>query len=141
MSRFSRWESCHDPTAVRWIGGALALCGTTVALAASNDPFDISTQIGSNPKLPESNQYLLPPMHLAKVVGWNDGEKPTVAPGLKIEALATGLRHPRSLYVLPNGDILVVESKSPALDPIKRPKDLIMDWVEKLVRSGGSGGG
>ena len=48
-------------------------------------------------------------MHIAKVVGWKQGETPTVAPGLKIEALATGLQHPRSLYVLPNGDILVAE--------------------------------
>ena len=52
-------------------------------------------------------------MHLARVVGWKEGEKPTVADGLKIEALATGLQHPRSLYILPNGDVLVVQSKQP----------------------------
>ena len=71
------------------------------------------------PMLPAPQQYLLPPMHLAKVVGWKDGETPTVAPGLKIEAFATGLQHPRSLYVLPNGDVLVVESQGPqrAADP------------------------
>jgi glucose/arabinose dehydrogenase len=74
------------------------------------------------------------------VVGWKDGETPTVAPGLKIEALATGLQHPRSIYVLPNGDILVVESKSPALDPIKRPKDLVMGIVQAMVTSGGGSG-
>jgi len=125
----------------KWLAGALLLCGVTVAMAADNDPFDKNSQIGPNPTLPEPQQYLLPPMHLAKVVGWKDGEKPTVAPGLKIEALATGLQHPRSLYVLPNGDILVVESKSPELDPIKRPKDFVMGLVESLVTSGGSGGG
>ena len=63
--------------------------------------------------LPPLQQYLLPPMHLARVVGWKSGEVPTVAPGLKIEALAQGLAHPRSVYVLPNGDILVVESSRP----------------------------
>jgi glucose/arabinose dehydrogenase len=75
------------------------------------------------------------------VVGWKDGETPTVPEGLKIEALATGLQHPRSVYVLPNGDILAVESKSPALETIKRPKDLITGWIESIVTSGGSGGG
>ena len=60
--------------------------------------------------------------------------------GLKIEALATDLQHPRSLYVLPNGDVLVVESKSPGVQPIARPKDLIMGWIESMVTSGGDTG-
>src|SRR6185312_7537457 len=96
-------------------------------------------QIGSDPKLPAPQQYLFPTMHLASVVGWTEGETPTVPAGLKIEALATGLQHPRSLYVLPNGDVLVVESKSPTLDPIKRPKDLVMGWIQSLVTSDGGG--
>ena len=79
-------------------------------------------------------------MRLSKIVGWKEGEKPTVAQGLKIEALATGLQHPRSLYVLPNGDVLVVESKSPGVQPIARPKDLIMGWIESMVTSGGDTG-
>ena len=78
----------------------------------------------------------MPPMHVASVVGWKPGEKPTVADGLQIKALATGLQHPRSLYVLPNGDILVVESKAPGTEPIKRPKDIIMKWVEVLGHLG-----
>jgi len=112
---------------------ALAACG-------DNQGGDPQKQVGQNPQLPDQNQYLFPPMHLAKVVGWKEGEKPTAASGLKIEALATGLQHPRSLYVLPNGDVLVVESQSPALDPIKRPKDLVMGWVESWVSGGGDSG-
>jgi glucose/arabinose dehydrogenase len=112
---------------------ALAACGDT----EGGDP---QKEVGQNPQLPEQNQYLFPPMHLAKVVGWKEGETPTVAAGLKIEALATGLQHPRSLYVLPNGDVLAVESKSPALEPIKRPKDLVMGWIESWVTSGGDAG-
>jgi glucose/arabinose dehydrogenase len=108
--------------------------------ACSDDSFDAQSQIGPNPSLPEPQQYLFPPMHLASVVGWKEGEKPTVAKGLKIEALATGLAHPRSLYVLPNGDVLVVESQSPNLDPVKRPKDLIMGLIESVVTSGGGDG-
>ncbi|MGO4441610.1 sorbosone dehydrogenase family protein, partial [Rhizobium sp. RAF56] len=95
--------------------------------------------IGPNPKLPPQSQYLLPPMHLAKVVGWEDKETPVVPAGLKIQALATGLKHPRSVYVLPNGDVLAVQSVAPPAAAIKRPKDLIMGWMESLTTSGGSG--
>jgi glucose/arabinose dehydrogenase len=116
----------------------VAASASILALAACNeDTFDTDSQIGSDPVLPEPQQYLFPPMHLASVVGWKNGETPTVAPGLKIEALATGLQHPRSLYVLPNGDVLVVESKSPGTEAIKRPKDIVTGWIESLVTSGG----
>ena len=122
---------------------ALALtCGSALTLAACNDDssFNPQDQVGPNPPLPEPQQFLFPPMRLSKIVGWKEGEKPTVAQGLKIEALATGLQHPRSLYVLPNGDVLVVELKSPGVQPIARPKDLIMGWIESMVTSGGDTG-
>jgi len=122
------------------LGPMLALA-FMLPLAACDDPLlDPQDQVGPNPVLPAPRQYLFPPMHLAAIVGWKDGEKPTVAKGLKIEALATGLEHPRSLYVLPNGDVLVVESKSPGTDPVKRPKDLVMNWIESIVTSGGDEG-
>ena len=113
---------------------SMALCAAFVLtpLAASSDePFDIQSQVGPNPVLPDIQQYLFPPMHLASVVGWKNGEKPTVAPGLKIEALASDLQHPRSLYTLPNGDVLVVELKAPPPQPITRPKDIVMRFIEK----------
>ncbi|TPM26561.1 sorbosone dehydrogenase family protein [Mesorhizobium sp. B2-3-5] len=120
---------------------AALLCATAFGVAGcSDDNTDPSTQIGANPKLPDINQYLFPPMHLASVVGWKNDEKPTVAQGLQIKALAKGLQHPRSLYVMPNGDILVVESKAPPAPSIKRPKDLVMGWIESLTTSGGDTG-
>ena len=109
--------------------------------AAAPDDFDIKTQIGPNPVLPEPQQYLFPPMHLASAVGWKDGETPTVASGLRIEALATGLEHPRSVYTLPNGDVLVVESTSPELDPVTRPKTIVMKWIQSGVTGAGKAGG
>src|SRR6201999_3000290 len=113
-------------------------CAAAVTLAACNEePFDTASQVGPNPNLPALQQYLFPPMRLAPVIGWKEGEKPVVADGLKIEALATGLQHPRSIHVLPNGDILVVESKSPAVQPVTRPKDLVMGIIESMVTSGG----
>ena len=112
--------------------GAAAVIGLT---GAAPDSFDVQSQIGPNPVLPPIQQFLVPPSNLAASVGWKSGEMPTVAAGLRVQSLATGLQHPRSVYTLPNGDILIVESISPALDPVSRPKNLIMNWMEKRVTS------
>ena len=93
---------------------------------------DPKRQIGANPVLPEIQQYLMPPMRVAKVVGWGEDETPAVPQGLQVHALATGLEHPRSLYVLPNGDVLVVESNGPKA-PVNRPKDIITGWVQSFA--------
>ncbi|MEJ0093884.1 MAG: sorbosone dehydrogenase family protein [Methylocella sp.] len=111
-----------------------------LALAGCDDKGgDPKSQIGANPLLPDPQQYLLPPMNIAKVASWGKNETPTVAQSLQIRALATGLQHPRSLYVLPNGDVLVVESSGPKA-PINRPKDLIMGWVQSFAGAGAKGG-
>ena len=127
-------------SAIKRIALVLVCTSALTAAAHSEDSFDPQSQVGPNPPLPDPHQYLFPPMRLAPVVGWKEGEKPTVASGLKIEALATGLQHPRSLYVLPNGDILVVELKSPGTDPVHRPKDIVMRSIESWVTSGGDTG-
>ncbi|CAN5880433.1 sorbosone dehydrogenase family protein [soil metagenome] len=101
---------------------ALSACG-------GPSPVDPQRQIGPNPFLPDIHQYLIPPMHVPKVVGWGKAT-PTVPAGLHIQALATGLKSPRSVYVLPNGDILVVESGGPK-SRVRRPKEIIMGWVQK----------
>jgi glucose/arabinose dehydrogenase len=117
----------------------LLACASALTLAGcGDDNFDVNSQIGPNPNLPEPQQYLFPPMKLASVVGWKPGETPKVPDGLKVEALATGLQHPRYIYTLPNGDVLVVESKKPPGEPVKRPKDLVMGLIQKLVTSGGA---
>jgi glucose/arabinose dehydrogenase len=117
---------------------AVVLCAATWSLAACSDsPGDPETQLGPNPPLPEPHEGLLPSMRVPTIVGWKGGEKPRVAPGLKIEAIAKGLEHPRSLYVLPNGDVLIVESKAPETGYTRRPKDLVMRWIESQATSGG----
>lgn len=125
----------------RTLPAAALLASSALLLAGcSGDEPDPSSEIGPNPKLPEQSQYLIPPMHVAKVVGWKDGETPDVATGLKIQALAKGLKHPRSVYTLPNGDILAVESVAPPEASAKRPKDLIMGFVQSFATGGGGGG-
>jgi glucose/arabinose dehydrogenase len=112
---------------------ALLVTVAGLGLAGCDDHAgDPKLQIGADPVLPEVQQYLLPPMRVAKVVGWGTDEHPTVSKGLQIQALATGFQHPRSLYVLPNGDVLVVESNGPKA-PIYRPKDLITGWVQSFA--------
>ena len=87
-------------------------------------------QIGANPVLPALQQYLMPPIRIAKVVAWGKGETPDRAAGTcRSMRWRPGFEHPRSLYVLPNGDVLVVESNGPKA-PIYRPKDLITGWVQ-----------
>ncbi len=94
---------------------------------------DPHRQIGADPYLPAIHQYLMPPMRVPTIVGWGRAA-PTVPAGLEVSALATGLANPRSRYVLPNGDILVVESDGPK-PPIGRPKDFVMSLIEKKAHS------
>ena len=67
-------------------------------------------------------------MAVAKAVGWPDGAKPVVAPGLAVAAYTTGLDHPRWLYRLPNGDILVAETNSPPR-PTSGIVNKVMGWL------------
>ncbi len=56
----------------------------------------------------------IPTVNVATAIGWPAGGKPTAAHGMAVNAFATGLSHPRSLYVLPNGDVLVAETDAPS---------------------------
>jgi len=107
----------------------LSVAATSLVLVGCEDHGgDPRKQIGANPVLPSLQQYLVPPIRIAKAVRWGDA-MPTVPQGLQVQALATGLEHPRSLYVLPNGDVLIIESNGPKA-PIFRPKDIITGWVQ-----------
>jgi glucose/arabinose dehydrogenase len=73
----------------------------------------LEATIGPNPQLAPEKHNLLPTVQIATVIGWQGGAKPRPASGLSVTAYASGLLHPRWLYVLPNGDVLVAESNSP----------------------------
>jgi glucose/arabinose dehydrogenase len=110
------------------------------ALAGCDQPGgDPARQYGPNPYLPEPHQFLIPPMSVPQAIGWKAGETPTAAAGLKIQALATGLMHPRIVYTLPNGDVLVVESNGPGSKPF-RPKDYIQGKVKARGGAAAKGG-
>jgi glucose/arabinose dehydrogenase len=85
--------------------------------------------IGPQPILPEPSKRFFPTINIAPAKGWPRHSKPTPAPGLTVEAYATRLDHPRWLYVLPNGDVLVAETNGPP-----RSEQGIQGWVSKLVQ-------
>jgi glucose/arabinose dehydrogenase len=83
---------------------------------------------GQRPQITAPRRQVLPTIKVADVVGWKAGEMPTPALGLRVQPFATGLDHPRWLYRLPNGDVLVAETNSP-------PREgggitgLVMKWL------------
>jgi glucose/arabinose dehydrogenase len=118
---------------------AAATCIALGACSSGHDGFNKSAQYGPDPQLPEPSRALLPRMNVSEVVGWAQGETPTVPQGFRIEAIATGLSSPRNVYPLPNGDLLVIESKKEAKEPLERPKRLVMGWVEAKAHGSGNG--
>ena len=84
-------------------------------LAGCRESATVSVDAGSGPQpvLPPPQPRLIPTIDIAPAVGWPEGTTPTAAPGLAVRAFATGLAHPRWLYVLPNGDVLVAETNAP----------------------------
>ncbi len=74
--------------------------------------------LGPDPQLPPPSHTLIPTVNIAPAKGWPQGTKPVAQAGATVSALASGLAHPRWLYVLPNGDVLVAETNAPP-----RPED------------------
>ncbi|QVQ26592.1 PQQ-dependent sugar dehydrogenase [Achromobacter deleyi] len=84
----------------------LSACGEVARLP-------VEAGMGPNPQLPPPNTTLIPTVNTARAVGWPPGAHPVAASGLAVTAYAGGLDHPRWLYVLPNGDVLVAETNAP----------------------------
>lgn len=98
------------PTAVTLLCFAIASCGGPARLP-------LEAGIGARPQLPTPENSLIPAVKVFKATGWPVGATPAPAPGLKVNAFATGLNHPRWIYTLPNGDVLVAETSGPGTDP------------------------
>ncbi|SAK98044.1 glucose/sorbosone dehydrogenase-like protein [Caballeronia temeraria] len=115
----------------RTVKSALAMA-FAASLSACNEhaQYDAQHQAGGQPPLPEARNFFAPPMQVPKYVGWRNGATPKVADGLKIEKIASGLVHPRQVYALPNGDVLVAESNSPNEEAVTTPKQLIAGLIE-----------
>ena len=109
---------------------ALVGCGA-VAQSAPN------TGVGPDPKLPEPEKNLLPTVSIAPAIGWPQGAQPKAPAGFRVTAFAAGLDHPRWIYVLPNGDVLVAESNAPPKpEDAKGIKGAVM---KRVMKSAGAG--
>ncbi len=88
------------------LGGYMAFGGESATL-------NVLEGYGPNPKLPTPDPTLLPTVNIAQVSTWKPGQAPIPALGLVVKEFAGGLDHPRTLLVLPNGDVLVTETNAP----------------------------
>ena len=94
-------------------------------------------EFGAQPELPAPEAKWLPTLHIAKAKGWDANQGPQGAPGTVVTALARGLKHPRWLYVLPNGDVLVAETDAPVRpDDGKGIAGKVGEYVMKRAGSG-----
>ncbi|MAM00385.1 PQQ-dependent sugar dehydrogenase [Hydrocarboniclastica marina] len=113
------------------MGFALMLVG-----CGDNARLPVSAGYGPDPALPQPDAPLIPTVNIAPAKGWPDGGKPEPAAGLGVSAFATGLDHPRWLYVLPNGDVLVAETNRPPKKDIGL-KERVVQWF--MARAGAGG--
>jgi len=90
---------------VAWVGAGAILA------RSFNEP-KRSPLYGSAPQIPEARPQAIPTLKMPTARGWSGDHKPTAAAGLKVNAFARGLKHPRWMHVLPNGDVLVAEALS-----------------------------
>lgn len=110
----------------------LAGCGDRASLP-------LLASFGPNPTLPPPSHSLIPTLNIAPAEGWAPAETPTPAPGLAVSLLADGLDHPRNVFVLPNGDVLVAETNAPPRpDNANGIKGLIERLVMKWAGAGGA---
>lgn len=93
---------------------------------------------GLKPTIPGPKpQGAIPTLKMPTAKGWDNGRTPVPAPGLKVNAFATGLTHPRQVYILPNGDVLVAESMGVSGNP-KTVFDHAMSATMKRARASGT---
>ena len=110
------------------------------------DTADLSVEAvtGTDPTLQEAKAESFPTVQIAKPVGWEEGDVPVAAEGLTVNRFAEGLEHPRVLYALPNGDVLVTLTRAPSDWGQKEDEGImtsIRNWIAGILlsRAGATG--
>jgi len=109
------------------VGGAVFL----VTRNHQRATLDIAAVEGTNPQIVKPRTGLFPLFKIAKPIGWKPNETPTPAAGLKVQAFADKLDHPRWMLALPNGDVLVAETNAP---PKPDDNEGFSGWVETQLQ-------
>lgn len=122
----------------------IVIAGGAFWYLSRGDKADLSVEevAGTDPVLQEGDAQTVPTVQVAKPVGWQAGEAPTAAAGLEVVRFAEGLEHPRTLFTLPNGDVLVALTRAPKVDNAGGGFfDAIKGWIaEKLLSEAGATG-
>lgn len=126
---------------IRLAGGAFCVAGLAwsalaEAPAATGLSIGADEVFGPSPQLDDPKDKLIPTVKVANAVGWAEGGKPTAPSGLAVTEFAGGLEHPRWLYQLPNGDVLVAETNR----PVEENKSL-RGWIMSFFLSKAGAGG
>ena len=118
----------------RWYWCMSAVC---LAACASSAKVPMASVTGPAPALPEPSRSRFPTVNVAKVVGWSGRDHPVAVPGTTVTAFARRLDHPRWVYTLPNGDVLVAESNAPERPQMRTG---VRNWFLRLfMHEGGAG--
>ncbi len=118
-------------------GTLLLLAPLVFSACGGRARLPLAAGVGPNPELPAPERSLIPTLDIAEAKRWSGTEHPTAAAGLEVNAFARDLDHPRWLYVLPNGDVLVAETNAPP-QPDDNPG--IKGWFRKrfMKKAGGA---
>ncbi len=113
------------------------LAGATATACGPSARYPVLAGEGPNPVIPSPSPSLIPQVNYVKGKGWPSGAHPVAPPGMTVTAFARGLDHPRWLYVLPNGDVLVAETNAP---PRPENNPGIKGWLTNYFtrRAGGA---
>ncbi len=115
---------------VAWIGAAMILMRKW---GKETDP----PAVGGSPMIPEAKPQGIPTLKMPTAKGWAGDHKPTAAPGLKVNAFARDLKHPRWIYVMPNKDVLVAEALGVPWEKAKTPFEYAMFSTMKRAKAVG----
>ncbi|TAD71509.1 MAG: sorbosone dehydrogenase family protein [Sphingomonadales bacterium] len=123
---------------------AIVIAGIALFFLTRGDSADLTVEevTGTEPVLREGDPQNVPTVQIAKPVGWQAGEVPTPAEGLEVVRFAEGLDHPRTLFALPNGDVLVALTRAPKVENSGGGiMDAIKGWIaDKLLSAAGATG-
>src|SRR5688500_10866925 len=114
----------------------LVMAAVGFTACAGTAKHSVESVTGPSPQLPAPEKSFIPTVHIAPAVGWPQGRKPIAAEGMAVSAFADKLEHPRWVYVLPNGDVLVAETAAPP-----RPEDgkgIKGFFMKKAMKKAGS---
>ncbi len=113
-----------------WRAATVVLAALAVSSCSSEATLPVAAGVGPDPELPPPQSSLFPTVNIAPATGWPEGALPEAMAGSRVVAFARDLDHPRWLYVLPNGDVLVAESNAP---PTPEGRGGIEGWVMSRV--------